>query len=157
MKPGAFLLAFVIASCAPAPPRLSIAEGFSADERADIARAVAKWNTVLSSPLVIEEGAPWTIRHETPPHFDGAGHFVGETVVRSHTVYISPTSAHFYPLVLHELGHVAGLPHVDVGVMAPVVGATEFSPADLRMCALVGACEVSSCCSREGSITRGGS
>lgn len=129
-----------LGACGRTAPHFAVAAEFSPDERAEITRAAAKWNTIVRVPVSVDGGS-WRIIKANPPTPDPR--YVGWTDTPSHTIWIRP-GVGVYAVILHELGHAQGLHHVaGPGVMNPNVGAVEFSPGDMEECRKAGACGMS--------------
>lgn len=141
MKLRIVLLLACVAACMP-PRGVQVADTFTPEQHADIERAVTQWNSILLRPIVLG-GDGYRLVRETPPDYVTRG-WSGETVHTTRVVYIAPDVRAFYPLVLHELGHVAGLHDIrEDGVMNHVARATVFSADDLEECRAGGACSLS--------------
>lgn len=140
---GAALLAALTVACGRPEPRVAVSTEFTPEESAAIAKAAAKWNTIVRTPVHVD-GGPWQMIKAEPPDYKSKG-FIGQTDYPGKHIWIMPGLAPelFYALVLHEFGHMLGLHHVQgAAVMNPTVKReqTEFTSADIEECQKVGAC-----------------
>lgn len=139
------LTALGLAACATSRA-ITIDPACADPDHAEIRRAIRQWNDILREPLREDLLATsWLVTRSPPPD----PRFTSQTSHATHVIYIAPDAGreYTYALILHELGHVVGLRHIQgVGVMNPSVRAdqTYFTPADLEECRRVGACALTS-------------
>lgn len=134
----------LLLSCARPVPHVAIAEGFTNEERASIARAAEKWNTIVREPVRVD-GGPWKLVKQTPPDAP-TKLYIGQTDYPGKTIFIAPDldSRTFFLTVLHEFGHAQGLHHIPgPGIMNATIGAPDFTEGDLEECRRVNVCGLS--------------
>ena len=131
---------------------IEIATEDLARETSNRARFVVVWDLTAESNLLAED-VPRIVR--VPPHLaavrDGDAHvgarggrMLAWTEPGPIIHVVAERCAELYPVVLHELGHAAGLedlPAGERGVMGRERREWKFTAADRRECVRVGRCE----------------
>ena len=142
--------------CAPALD-VRLDENWPADDANQIRRAAEDWNAITNASHKISfDGSSWYVARQDP----GSG-WAGLTEHKKRLISIKPDLGQFtYRVAKHEFGHMLGLRHLcggkntqgevvtgagdctdaALGVMDPIHGQVEFTPADMAECAAAGAC-----------------
>ena len=137
------LLALLVGCSVAHAGTLRTLRSFPDAERAEVERAVAKWNERVrpEKRLAFDDDGRWIVTRRSP--CTGTNGYADNT---ERIVYVTPGPEHAgpgastYATALHELGHVLGLGHTTRGVMDPEHVTIEFSEEDMAECHRAGAC-----------------
>jgi hypothetical protein len=133
LRPGSSYTTNGVAALRTEVMPVRIGDGFTAYERARILRAVNEWNYALNGHVrfeIVEEEAPYEIvasslRAPNPPPGVRPKYLLANTPPPMSGPMISQVfvqrlgNRDLKALMLHELGHMLGLPHANAGVMSP--------------------------------------
>jgi hypothetical protein len=129
MRESLFFLGAVLAGCSSAPPPAEAAEVRTvrlSPELSDpwladgFARAVERWDAALGGTVRLETGPggiPVALTDDAPGGATGleAWYFGGAIGVRPRLTEHSAT--YVCTVLMHEIGHVLGVPHLATGIM----------------------------------------
>jgi hypothetical protein len=127
--------------CAAVDHTVSVDPSFSEAQSRQIAEAVECWNQVAIDRITIVPNGHTVILRERGPIVCGpAKSALGCYRPREGQIAIHENLRNVRPVVLHELGHMLGMSHVEGGIMSTNLYLTAINAVDIAECRRIGAC-----------------